>query len=198
MGKKLNLKSYFLYSIILLIISPMTLTHSFELNTDKMKSYKNVFPTLTSTETITIPDTISDNPVNTKILKAYNGKDLLGYIRNIDTTTGCNSACLPISYTSFYGPSGDYLKVLSESGLTKINHAPFTLEDYSQLELILSLAPIEFGKVKHPKEMTDAISGETLKQFQPLVVKGAAYSTLRIHLYNQDTLKVLKKTQKVD
>lgn len=147
-------------------------------------------------EEMKIDDPISDDPVNKSILKAYAGKKILGYIREISTTTGCNSACLPVIYTSFYDEKGQFKKIVSVDGLTKINHTPFTEEDYRNLEFFMVVPPKKFDMVKHPKEMTDAISGATIKKFQDSVVKGAAYSTLRIHLYNQHTMSFLQKRLK--
>lgn len=155
--------------------------------------YRKVFPNFTRVEEKIVVDTISDEAVNTIILKVFAEKKHIGFIRNIYTTTGCDSACLPVSYTSFYDKKGQFIKNLSQDGLTKINHAPFTAEDYARLDLIVSLSPHEFGKIKHPKELTDALSGATLKVYEPIVVEGAAYSTLRIHLYNVDTINWIKK-----
>lgn len=155
--------------------------------------YKKVFPDFTQVTPFDVEDTISKDPINNKILKVFKQEELIGFIREIHTTTGCDSACLPVSYTSFYNAKGDYLKILSRHGLTKINHASFTSEDYSQLEFIVTLGPKEFDSIKHPKELTDAISGATLKPYKQIVVKGAAYSTLRIHLYNVNTQKLIKE-----
>jgi hypothetical protein len=52
--------------------------------------------------------------------------------------------------------------------------------------------PKEFKSIIHPKEMVDAISSETLKAYSGFVIKEAAYTTLRMNLYNQDTLKLLE------
>ncbi len=150
---------------------------------------KKAFPNYTKMEKLEVIDSIGDKPVNTSLYKVFKKNGLEGFARSIETTTGCNSACLPISYTSFYDAKGSYLKLLSRVGLTKIGHAPFTDQDYAKLDLILALAPKELGEVVDPKDMTDALSGATLKTYAQSVVKGAAYSTLRIHLYNQLTLK---------
>ena len=120
------------------------------------------------------------------------GEKTLGFARPIETTTGCNSACLPISYMAFYNTTAQYLKLISSVGLTKINHVPFTASDYAKLDFILALAPTELSNVANPRDMTDALSGATLKTYQNLVVQGAAYSSLRIHLYNQLSIKQIK------
>jgi hypothetical protein len=143
-------------------------------------------------EIVKIKDSISANPVNTELLKIIILGKNVGYARSIATTTGCNSACLPLNYITFYDINGKFLKLVSKDGLTKIGHASFTTADYSNLEFILVMAPSEFSKVVHPKEMTDALSGATLKEYKASVVAGAAYSTLRIHLYNQNTINIIK------
>lgn len=175
-----------LKSIIFFFIS-MTSLSSY--STDKVKE---IFPQMTRKVEFKILDSVSAEKNNTQIFAVYNKKKLLGFVRPISTTTGCNSACLPLNYETFYSAKGDYISLYSEAGLTKINHEPFSKDDYSRLEILLAMAPQEFSKISHPKELTDAISGATLKDYVPLVVKGAAYSTLRIHLYNQETLNFLK------
>lgn len=154
--------------------------------------YKKVFSSYDEIVKLKISDPISDDPVNTELLKVYSKKKHIGFIREIATTTGCDSACLPVIYTSFYNEKGQFLKILSKDGLTKLNHMPFTPEDYSKLEYLLLLAPKELENISNPKAMTDAISGATLNKFESHVVKYAAYSTLRIHVYNQHTIKIIK------
>ena len=158
--------------------------------------YLSVIKDFDRLEKLKIPDPISENPINTELLVAFQGKKLKGYIRELSTTTGCDSACLPLNYTTFYNAKGEFIALRSREGLTKKNHAPMTPDDYSRLEMIVLLAPPEFSKVNHPKELTDAISGETLKKYQNIVVPEAAYSTLRVHLYNQQTIEEIKKLKK--
>lgn len=162
----------------------------------KIDFYKKVFPNLNSTRPHKIADPISDEPTNTELLEAFDAQNnLLGYIREVSTTTGCNSACLPVIFTLFYDKNIQFKKLLSRDGLTKKNHAPFTSEDYQKLELILLMNPKEFEKVGYPTEMVDAISGATLKVYDQVVVKNAAYSSLRVNTYNQQTIKEIKKLQ---
>lgn len=158
--------------------------------------YKEVFPQYDQKLKHSIKDSISAEKNNTTIYSLYSKGKLIGFARDINTTTGCNSACLPVIYTGFYSQKGILLKILSKDGLTKIGHAPFTEEDYLKLDFILSLAPKEFQLVSHPKELTDAITGATKKEYKDIVVPGAAYSTLRIHLYNQETQNFLNSLKK--
>ncbi len=157
------------------------------------KLYKQIFKSYSSVVTHKVEDTISKEPVNTTILKVLDSNGAaVGYIREIATTTGCNSACLPILVTLFYGKDKKFLTLKSRAGLTKKNHAPFSELDYQSLELILIRNPSVFKSVVHPKMMVDALSGETLKDFKSVVVAEAAYTSLRLNLYNQETLKYLK------
>ncbi len=161
---------------------------------EKIQSYKSVFFDLKSIDSQKVPDPISDNPINTELLIAKNsaGK-IIGFIREVTTSTGCNSECLPVIFTLYYNSAKTLVKLKSTPGLTKKYHARFTDKDYQKLDLILALNPVVFKKVVHPTEMVDAISGATKKEFVNDVVKNAAYTSLRVNLYNQQTLDELKK-----
>ena len=155
--------------------------------------YKKVFKDYVTMVEHIVVDTISENPINTKIVE-FKDKDnkTIGYAREIVTTTGCDSACLPIIATLFYTKDRKFLALKSRDGLTKKNHAPMTDEDYANLEMIIMQNPKAFASVTHPKQMVDAITSETTKEFSPYVVHQAAYTSLRMNLYNQDTLKLLQ------
>ncbi len=162
------------------------------LGSDNTLLYKKVFKDYDRLVPVAIPDPISKKPINRTLLKVVFKKKIIGFIREITTTTGCNSECLPLIYTSFYDKEGKFLKILSAPGLTKINHTPFTKEDYSQLDLIVTMEPQIFKNIAHPKQLTDALSGATLKKYDNTVISGAAYTTLRVHLYNLQTKKFIK------
>jgi len=176
----------------LIIISSSVVAKDLLTTEDKI-FFQKVFPKLSRVELLKIQDNVSAEKNNNKLLVVFAGKSRIGFIRKINTTTGCNSACLPIVYSSFYNEKGEYLKLISRPGLTKIYHAPMTGEDLGRLDFILAMAPKILSEVLEPKEMTDAISGETLKNYKDSVVEGAAYTTLRIHLYNQETMKHISK-----
>lgn len=146
---------------------------------------------MTHTKSFTVKDTVSEEKNNSIIRAVYNGAKLLGFVREIATTTGCNSACLPIKYVSYYNNNGKYLKIDGDQ-LTKINHTPLSAEDLAQLDIFIETPPEKLLEVDHPLGLTDAITGETLKKFKPFVIKGGAYSTLRIVLYHLETKKHLK------
>ncbi len=188
--------TYSLFSLFIFVLfSAASLSsHSFDtVEVGKTPFYQKVFSQITYVKKLKITDNISKNPINNQILKVYDSqKKHIGYIRNIETTTGCDSACLPVVFTLFYDKDQSLIKLLSKPGLTKKYHAKFTEKDYQKLALILMLNPKVFNKVKEPTEMVDIISGATKSEFQNDVVKNAAYTSLRVNLYNQDTLKILK------
>jgi hypothetical protein len=180
---------------LLLILIIFTLNaHSNDLKGElKVKFYKKIIKDYKTTNKHTVKDNISEDPINTQILEVLDSnKKRIGFIREIITTTGCNSSCLPIIATLFYTKDKTFITAQSSEGLTKKNHAEFTLEDYQNLDFILMQNPKSFSSITHPKEMVDAISGETLKSYKAFVIKEAAYTSLRLNLYNQDTLKLLK------
>jgi hypothetical protein len=153
---------------------------------------KTVFSKASRVESISVVDNISENPINTTVFKVFDLKNnFIGYYRKVITTTGCNSACLPIHVTLFYEANKTFKTLKSKKGLTKRNHVAFTDSDYNELELILNLNPVDLKKVNHPKDMVDVITGQTTKEYTDDVVKEAAYTSLRINKYNQDTLKQL-------
>lgn len=154
---------------------------------------KAVFTKAYKVKAFKIVDNISENPININLYKVFDKEDaLVGFYRPIITTTGCDSSCLPIYVTLFYSAQKKFKTLKSIKGLTKRNHAPFTSSDYSELELILNINPADFSKVNHPKDMVDVITGQTIKAYKDIVVNEAAYTSLRINKYNQDTLKQLK------
>ncbi len=176
-------------TILLLLIS----TCLFAKIRNPKKLYKKVFPAFSDSKSYTVEDNISEEPVNTTLLKALDSDNkTLGFIRELATTTGCNSQCLPIIVTLFYDKDKNFLTLKSRPGLTKKDHVPFTESDYKELEFILVQNPKPFKSVVHPKMMVDAITSETLKVYKPFVVENAAYTSLRLNLYNQDTLKQLQ------
>ena len=167
---------------------------SFYAQAKSLSFYKTVFKDITIVKTLKITDTISEFKTNVKLLEAYSSdKKRIGFIRNVTTSTGCNDGCLPVIFTLFYNVKGDYLRVLSKPGLTKKNHAEFTELDYIKLELVLKSNPAVFKKVGYPTEMVDGITGATLQIYRPHVIDKAAYSTLRVNLYNQQTQKYILK-----
>lgn len=159
----------------------------------RFQAYKKMFENLDQVDAWAIKDKVNKSPINTLIYSLKSDGKLIGFAREVHTTTGCNSECLPINYTAFYYSNGQYLKLHSEDGLTKVGHAPFSKDDLIKLSYLLDLAPAEFKNIGHPTELTDALSGATLKKYEHIVVKGAAYSTLRIHLYHQETLEFITK-----
>lgn len=170
-------------------------TFSFTLasNDGLPKMYKNVFPNLVKLSAAEIDDPITPDAPNSQIQKVFSSQKLIGFIREISTTTGCNDGCLPVIFTLYFDSLGNFIKLHSKPGLTKRYHEPYKPEDYIKLEGIILRNPISFKKVLHPKMMVDAISSATLKEYKSDVIAKSAYTTLRVNLYFHQTQKFIKK-----
>ncbi len=158
-----------------------------------LQKFQKVFKKATLLEEIKISDPIMDKPTNTNLLVIKNGDSIIGYAREIKTDTGCDSGCLPVIFTLYYSADKKFIELTSKPGLTKKNHARFTPMDYFNLKSILNRNPPSFSKIKHPYELVDMVSGATKKEYVPDVVAKAAYTSLRVNTYNQQTLKFLSR-----
>jgi hypothetical protein len=134
---------------------------------------------------------------NTVIKKIYGeDKKPIGFIRDIETTSGCDSACKPVIFSLAYYTDCTFKTLIApKEGLTKTMHKEFTEKDFIKLISIIQKNPKEFASIKNPENLVDALSGQTLKEYQPIVVKDAAYSTLRVNMYNQHTIKFFQENK---
>ena len=161
------------------------------------KQHQSIFPKLHTLSKLAITDPISDKPVNINALIALDKKgNKLGFIREINTTTGCNSECLPVIFTLYYDAKLSFIKLLSKEGLTKLDHQPFSNNDYFTLHRLILKNPKMFKRVKHPLDMVDGFTGATKLIYKTSAVKKAAFTTLRVNAYYQQTLLELKKILK--
>lgn len=182
------------YNGCMKILFVFTILFSFNSFSGELKDYSDVLKGISKTKILKIADTISEFKTNVKLLEALDKKGKrIGFIRNVTTSTGCNDGCLPVIFTLFYNEKAEFLRVLSKPGLTKKNHEEFSDLDYIKLESVLRKNPKSFKGIGHPTEMVDAITRATLKIYEPDVIARAAYSTLRINLYNQQTQKFIRK-----
>jgi len=181
-----------LMKILLLFIFSLLLFGSAPKNLDL---YKKVFKSYSKSKVHKTVDRISEFKTNKTILEALDSSGKrLGFIREVNTSTGCNDGCLPVIFTLFYDSKGQFLRLLSKEGLTKKDHEEFGEFDYLNLETIIRKNPPVFKKVGHPSEMVDAITRATLKVYKAHVIERAAYTTLRVNLYNQDTLNFINES----
>ncbi|MFT6068325.1 MAG: hypothetical protein ACJAT2_000092 [Bacteriovoracaceae bacterium] len=184
-----------MFKIIFFLFIISTASFSKEMKQELL--YFKVFKNFKSFKEVKIEDGISEFKTNTGLLEAFDkNKKRIGFIREVTTSTGCNDGCLPVIFTLFYNEKGEFLRLLSREGLTKKDHEEFKDIDYIQLESILRKNPPVFKSVIHPTNMVDAITRATLKVYQPHIIARAAYTTLRVNLYNQETLKFLSKNYK--
>jgi len=136
----------------------------------------------------------SEDSPNVEFLGLFNkSRELLGYIREVDTTTGCNKYCKPLQFTLALGKEGTFKALLHRDELTKKWHAKFTPQDYFKLESILSDPPKIFKGAEHSTELIDAVSMATHKKFRPHVVSEAALSTFRIYQYLIQTRQAISQ-----
>ncbi len=156
--------------------------------------YKNVFSKALYQESITgIRDNFTGNKVNNTYIKISDkNKKLLGYIREIATSTGCNSECKPLIFTLVISTKLKFLKVMNREPLTKYGHMKLTAEDYLKLGTLLSHPPASYKTINDTQEIIDAITMETKKEFKGDVVPLAALSTYRIYQYLIQTIKFIK------
>lgn len=187
------MKYLFIIILTLFTLHPYAETKSDE-HIKQFQEFKQVYMNALEFEVLTIDDPISDKPINTEIFKLFDSnKNVVGFVRDINTTTGCNSACLPVVFTLYFDSKLNLIRLKSLPGLTKKNHVPFSDKDYERLNFILAINPEIFKTVNHPTEMVDAITGATKSEFVESVVKEAAYTSLRVNRYFQHTLNFLKK-----
>lgn len=124
------------------------------------------------------------------------------YYSNIFTPVCNTGECLPVKINLYWDLDGNYERFDQPKGeiLTKLDHVPFTEDDYALLQDILKDGsdPRLFGQVKHYKgsatedmsnpapaetrmltkyEMVDGISGATLPELEERFVPGALYTT---------------------
>ena len=108
-----------------------------------------------------------------------------GYMGRISTPVCEGSKCYTIEINFYWDLIGRFIHfdTLSGKGLTKLDHIPFTEEDYRKLEAILR-TPISrlgaYSKEELVKETRssaiDGITGATKVELKESVIEGAVYS----------------------
>lgn len=141
------------------------------------------------------------------------------YVAHIFTPVCNTGECLPVKINIYWDLCGNYLKFDQEEGeiLTKLDHAPFTDEDYQLLDEILKGPdPRIIRRSKHLKgkknnqsspspdyetsfskyDMVDGITGSTLPEVKEKFVPGALYTTYTLYgLANDFKSEILHYTQ---
>ena len=136
------------------------------------------------------------------------------YSMNLINSVCLDNKCKQVEVTMYWDDAGNYLRLEypEENPLTKIEHEPFTAEDYERLDKILkdkksilqkhSLAYLatepekEKGKKKPVKENDEDVDGETKATpaaVKEAVVKDAAWTTWVLWTYaNTEIVPILK------
>ncbi|MBL6991082.1 MAG: hypothetical protein ISR65_14950 [Bacteriovoracaceae bacterium] len=187
------LKKVFLV-VLICVASAICQAQTQTINKKDRVFYKLVFKNIHSAKTLKIADPfLTDAKNNNLLLKVYDkNKKHLGFIRNLNTTTGCNSLCLPLIFTLFFDSNAKFIKLLSTGTLTKLGHEKFTEQDLAKLNFLLQVPPQSFLKIKQPIEVVDAITMATKKEFIKDVVPQAGLTSFRTFQYLQQTQKKIK------
>jgi hypothetical protein len=153
---------------------------------------------------------ILDSMNNEVLLVLVNGKPR-HYVSEIFTPVCNTGECLPVYINIYWNLNGEYLRFEQPAGeiLTKLDHEPFTEEDYKLLDKIIkgqdprvaqpipndhyyeskqdnqgaesSPSPAMTSTVRMDKhDMVDGISGATLPDMTDQFVPGALYTTYTI------------------
>jgi len=187
------MKSLFVFSVLL------TASNAFASEMKPIESYlidyyRQVFKSATFKTEHSIPDPITEGNINASYLKIYDSAaQLLGYIREVSTTTGCNQICKPLDFTLTFTPNFEFKKLLLREPLTKLDHEDFSENDYAKLDAILIDNPKSFGQATNPLDLVDAVTRATKPAFTADVVPTAALTSFRIYQYEKQTIQHLSE-----
>lgn len=129
------------------------------------------------------------------------------YFRQDVFTPVCRTnECLPAEIYLYWDVAGTFLgyKLLTDAPLTKVEHAPFTENDYFQLYLLLNNPASKISKLtyddltssSHNAEEPDGVSGATSLNNKDVFVPGAVFTCFTLwHLVNAAEFQIhLKNT----
>jgi XTP/dITP diphosphohydrolase len=138
----------------------------------------------------------SRNYFNTHILQVFEAGKLLASFRPVDTISGCDSGCAPITFHLVLKAGATSVEVIEESifPLQKKGHIPFTEEDRKLLASNLQKIPLLMKKLSSSAHTTDAHE-QTWPVYQKTLVPGAAYTSYRIYEAALQLLETLEKSQ---
>lgn len=117
---------------------------------------------------------------NTHVFKVYRNDTLVKIYRPVDTTTGCDSACAPVSFHLAYDPREKTIELLEDPNnpLQKTGHTPWSQEDKKKMQSVLKSLPTWFVHLPSPSFTTE--QGQTWPLYKETLVAGAAYTSYRI------------------
>lgn len=132
---------------------------------------------------------------NTHVLKLFNKNNHLMTFRPVDTTTGCQTACAPVSFHLAWNAATRQLVLLNdpENPLQKIGHQAWNENDLNKIKETLNSIPTWFANLPDPKMTTH--HEQTWPIYKDFMVEGAAYSSYRIleaalHLLEHENTKI--------
>jgi len=167
-------------------------TEPMPIDSSRLDYYRQAFPTAALASAQQIPDPITEGDINASYLKIYDrDQRLLGYLREVATSTGCNGVCLPLEFALALGPDHQFVKLLAPHPLTKLGHRKFTDNDYAKMDGILRQNPGSFANASEPADLVDAVTSATKRAYKDDVVATAALTSFRIYQYEKQTIGFL-------
>jgi hypothetical protein len=152
---------------------------------------------------MTVETGIYLDSLQNQVMLAMDDENPLFYFANIFTPVCNTGECLPVKINLYWNLKGEYIQFDQDDGeiLTKLDHVPFTENDYELLNEILTGPDPRYEELeKHSKrsegknqdqanpgpqavkklskyEMVDGITGATALEIQDKFVPGALYTT---------------------
>jgi XTP/dITP diphosphohydrolase len=134
---------------------------------------------------------------NTHLLQAFADGKLLASFRPVDTISGCDSGCAPITFHLALKAGAKSVEALEDpsSPLLKKGHSPFTQDDKKLLAANLAKIPSLMKKLSSSGHTTDAHE-QTWPVYQKTLIPGAAYTSYRIYEATFQFLETLETSEK--
>ena len=131
---------------------------------------------------------------------------LAGYLTDLKVPVCEDKVCYDVEIAFHWNLIGefDHFKVSEKAPLTKLDHVPFSKEDYQKLERILKSKDLSFVKL-NPKELVepntdpkvDAYSGATKTTIKNEVIEGALFTCHTLwHIANGTVVDSIKTQTK--
>jgi XTP/dITP diphosphohydrolase len=134
---------------------------------------------------------------NTHLLHAFVGQKRVATFRPVDTTSGCESGCAPITFHLMLRESSRTPEVLQDPSepLLKKGHARFTQEDMDKLARTLRRIPALIPQLPSSSHTTDSRE-QTWPVYRSTLVENAAYTSYRVYEAALQTLEALHQPSK--
>ncbi|MEO5666771.1 MAG: non-canonical purine NTP pyrophosphatase [Bdellovibrionota bacterium] len=129
---------------------------------------------------------------NTHLIQAFDGKKLLASFRPVDTTSGCESGCAPITFHLKLTSGSSKVELFEEAAypLLKRGHVPLDDADRALLSKNLVAIPALMKRISSSGQTTDD-EEQTWPLYSKTLVNGAAYTSYRVYEAAMQLLETL-------